>query len=208
MFHEGRCTTFFMSHMDYRTLLQVTLVKYCAQQLQTIQNAAACPVSDLPQFPSSPPHRWQPTLPPHWLLVAVPKFQILVLVFSAPQGITPALSAGSGTCQPVLCAVWHSSPSTPCASHVIASPSLDSSFYCSLIVKCPPTPGGTAELLHILYCEKCRFNLNSPIFHIRSLHLLFLLFLFTGRFLACLYLTWSLQDLRNILLSVIRSVYV
>ncbi|KAI9525408.1 Glutamate receptor ionotropic, NMDA 2A [Dissostichus eleginoides] len=60
--------------------------------LQTIQRAAACPVCNLPKFPLSPPHVFDP-LPPRWLPVDVHiKFRILVLAFKAPQG----LSAGSG----------------------------------------------------------------------------------------------------------------
>lgn len=125
---------FVISHLEYCNSHQARLVKYSVQQLQTLQMLQPALFSTSPSSPLSPPHVC-PTPPSpraagawfwHSRFLGEPHAHI-------------CRRRSHRTRQPVVCALLQPSTqlSTPCSRYVIVSPGLDSSFYCSPIVKCP-----------------------------------------------------------------------
>lgn len=186
---------FVISHLDYCNSHQAGLVKYSVQQLQTIQNAAACPVCNLPKFSFvASPRVLPPSLPAgcRWLFTSHSEFWSWHsrLLRESHARIWRLWSIR--TLQPALCYNRPLSSPLPAAA--------TSSFHLALTLPSTvpqqwnvlPTPGGTAQLLHIFYCQKKSLcPLNIPISQILALHLLFgkhPLYLFTFLFLFLAYL--------------------
>lgn len=83
---------FVISHLDCCNSHQARLVKYSVQQLQTIQNAAACPVFNLPKSPIvTSPHVY-----PHPHLAPMAAGGCSHLVLNSGPGIQG--SSGSRVC--------------------------------------------------------------------------------------------------------------
>lgn len=123
---------FVIAHLDCRSFHQAGLVKYSVQQ-----NAAACPVVNLPKFsfvtsPCSPPP-FTLFLPTgcRWLFTSYSKFWSWCSRLLGESCVHICRLRSIRTHQLVLCALLQPATqlSAPCGSFVIISPGLDFFFY-------------------------------------------------------------------------------